>query len=199
VDHIPAGKTRTSSIRPTIRLQSSPGNPWIYRISLIFGILVILFSQWYLHLYQRRFSFSSVPPQTEHLAQRDLPVAMTIPSLGLSLAIDPGSITNGIWQVSELNATFLEQSAALNEVGNMVIYGHNKRSILGTLPGLKVGSSIIITGRSGQRIEYEVEKRMIVSPTVVDVVYPTDSQRLTVYTCTGLLDSQRLVIQARPK
>jgi sortase (surface protein transpeptidase) len=79
-----------------------------------------------------------------------------------------------------------------------VIYGHNKKVVFGNLPYLSLGQKIYLKTTSGQIYTYEAYKKDFVNSNKIELVSPTDYEELTVYTCWGLFDLQRVVIKAKP-
>lgn len=147
----------------------------------------------------RILSFNKVPASVQTKTQNlDLPVEVIIPSIQIDLPVDPGEIKDGVWQISGANATFLATSAPPGTGGNTVIYGHNKKVIFGNLPYLSVGQKISLKTKSGKIYNYEVTQKYFVGPDRVDLVSPAEYEELTIYTCWGLFDSQRVVIKAKP-
>lgn len=112
--------------------------------------------------------------------------------------ITPATLQNGKWSIDPLTATYLVQAAHPGEGGNTVIYGHNTREILGNIRVLVPGEKITLTTDDGVAHQYEVEWTKEVAPTDVSAVQPTDHEALTLFTCSGLLDSMRFVVRARP-
>lgn len=168
-------------------------------IVIFIGIVFVIFGGINYHQ-TRRLSFSSVPQEVEtSIINLDVPIEIIIPSINIDLKIDPGQIINGVWQTSEKNATFLNSSAVPGNSGNTVIYAHNKETIFGNLPYLSVGQEISIKLKSGKIFNYVVTEKYFVSPNRVDLVSPSNVEELTVYTCWGTFDSQRVVIKAIPK
>jgi LPXTG-site transpeptidase (sortase) family protein len=161
------------------------------------GLVLLIFGG--LNYYRLRIlSFTSVPIESTSAQKGELPVQITIPSLKIDQAIEAGSIKDGVWQISYQNATFLNSSARPGTGGNVVIYGHNKKAIFGNLPYLSLGQKIYIKTQDGQVRVYEAYKKEFVKPSRVDLIAPTDNEELTLYTCWGLFDSQRVVIKAKP-
>jgi sortase A len=124
-------------------------------------------------------------------------VEIIIPSIQIDLKVDPGQIKDGVWLISETNATFLNTSSTPGNEGNTVIYGHNKKVIFGSLPYLSIGQKIIIKTTDGKIYTYEVYEKDFVGSDRVDLVSPTNKEELTVYTCWGIFDTQRAVIKAK--
>lgn len=116
----------------------------------------------------------------------------------MDLSIDEGGIKDGVWQISYQNATHLGASANPGTSGNIVIYGHNKKAIFGNLPYLKVGEEVSLKTSDGKIHKYKVVEKLWVSPDRVDLVSPKESEELTIYTCWGIFDNQRVVVKAIP-
>jgi len=147
----------------------------------------------------RILSFSKVPEAAAKSTENsDIPVEIIIPSVEIDLPVEAGQIKDGVWLTSDSAATFLNTSTVPGSGGNTVIYGHNKKVILGNLPYLSLGQKIMVKTQSGKIHTYEVFQKDFVGPDRVDLVSPTSSAELTVYTCWGLFDSQRVVVKARP-
>lgn len=147
----------------------------------------------------RILSFSKPPPEVIQKTQNiDLPVEIIIPSIDIDLPLAPGQIKDGVWQISDKEATFLSTSSAPGGGGNTVIYGHNKQVIFGNLPYLSMGQKIFIKTKSGKLFTYISENKYFVGPDRVDLVSPASTEELTIYTCWGLFDGQRAVIVAKP-
>jgi LPXTG-site transpeptidase (sortase) family protein len=151
------------------------------------------------HYYQLRvLSFTSPPPESKITKNTDIPAEIIIPSINIDLPIDEASIKDGVWQISYTNATFLGTSESPGSGGNTVIYGHNKKLIFGNLPYLSLGQKILIKTKSGKVFTYLAYEKDFVSPDRVDLVSPSDHEELTIFTCYGLFDSQRVVVKAKP-
>ena len=105
-------------------------------------------------------------------------------------------IKNGVWQTTSTGVSYLLKSSRPGEVGNSIYYGHNWPRLLGKLRNIKIGQKIYIYSSSGQIITYIVNKISRVSPSEIGVFTPTMRYQLTLYTCIGLADSQRLVVTA---
>ncbi len=112
--------------------------------------------------------------------------------------IKPGVYVNNAWTVDPDNVTYLSNSALPGESGNIIIYGHNKRSILGNIRALKGGEKITLKLEDGSDRVYKVEKTMELAPSDTTPLLPTDHEVLTLFTCSGIFDSMRFVVQAIP-
>jgi LPXTG-site transpeptidase (sortase) family protein len=171
----------------------------LYILIASVGILLIIAGISYIFYSRYVLSFSADPYPSENIFRKTgLPVKLEIPAIGITLPVFEAQIKNGIWQTSDTGATHLLVSAVPGQKGNIIIYGHNKQSIFGHLADIPAGSLIMVTSDSGQKYYYKIKEVITVSPNNLDPVKPTLYEVLTVYTCTGFLDSKRLVIRAYP-
>ncbi|HKY74211.1 MAG TPA: sortase [Patescibacteria group bacterium] len=174
--------------------------PWMFLVGLTLGLNLLLVSGWYVLYSKTVLSFATVPQVTARLELRgSIPVKIEIPSISLDQPLVLGSIIDGVWTISPTSPTYLANSARPAEGGNIVVYGHNKNSIFGGLRRVRLQDVIVLTTESEKTHQYIVREIVIVKPTDIAVVLPTDNEVLTVYTCTGFFDSMRLVIKAYPK
>jgi LPXTG-site transpeptidase (sortase) family protein len=95
-------------------------------------------------------------------------------------------------------AAHLETSAQPGQDGNIVIYGHNKAGVLSELKQVAIGDRITVRDETGQIYHYRVVRREVVQPNETELVQPQEQEILTIYTCTGWWDRQRLIVQAVP-
>lgn len=119
-----------------------------------------------------------------------------IPKVNLDLPVTSTSIKNGIWEVPQAAVGHLDQSAKINSQGNIVLYAHNTNNLFGPIRWLKVGDEIVLSGADGQDYKYQVSETITVKPNRVDYVLPTNSEKLTLFTCTGLFDLERFIVVA---
>nr|MDQ3008873.1 sortase [bacterium] len=163
------------------------------------GLTLCLSAVFYYFYAQTILSFRAVPISNYTIEnRRAAATSVSISSAAIELPITAGEIKDGIWQVANDTATHLRSSANPGEMGNIVIYGHNKRQIFGGLHTVKVGDIVTLSTSEGQVIQYEVKDISVVEPSEITTVLPTEYEVVTIYTCTGFFDSQRLVIKAFP-
>lgn len=124
------------------------------------------------------------------------PTRVHIPSIGVDLPVGPASVTNGIWEIAPGGLSFLTSSRIPGTGGNSVFYGHNWPSILGNLVHIQPGDTIEIYYTNTNKIVYTVTSIGIVNPDQTDIIFDTGDDRVTIYTCTGFLDSKRFVATA---
>lgn len=164
----------------------------------ISGFLFLIFGA---HLVQQRFSpnkleFSNLKTQSVIVNSASSPVRIMIPSLHIDNKIISQSIINDQWQVTGEGVSYLSSSPIPGNTGNSILYGHNWTSILGSLPRIKPGEKIIIVMDNGDVKEFIVKYTIIVDPTQTSILAQSKDTRITIYTCTGFLDSKRFVATA---
>jgi LPXTG-site transpeptidase (sortase) family protein len=121
--------------------------------------------------------------------------SLQIPSVKIDLPAYSASIVDGTWQTTKLGISHLSTSPLPGEEGNSVLYGHNWPNLLGNLHNIKPGDSMFIQ-HSGATKRFIVQYVSVVGSEESSVYAPTNDIRITLYTCTGLLDTQRLVVVA---
>ena len=146
-------------------------------------------------------SFSQLPQSTNE-QERDsnkLPQKITIPAHKIDLQIEGMEIVGGNWPVSTSSASYLLQSALPGEIGNVIIYGHNRSHLFGPLRWVQKGEEILLKNKKEEIFVYEVIETKVVSPDQIEVLLPTKEPTLTLYTCFGFLDAKRFVVVGRLK
>lgn len=117
----------------------------------------------------------------------------------IDTAVVASGYVKGNWIVSPDNANHVAGSNIPGSAGNIIIYAHNTETLFGPLRKVKKGESIELTTSDGKRHEYAVTAIMEVDPTFTSPLKPTLAEVLTLYTCSGFLDSKRFVVQAVPR
>ncbi|MDZ4229403.1 MAG: sortase, partial [Patescibacteria group bacterium] len=120
-----------------------------------------------------------------------------IPQINLHLPITEATVTDGSWEISPDGASHWDNSANPGETGNIVIYGHNKTNLFGPIRWLSLGEEVTITDADGNEHRYRITETATVSPNQIEYIQPKNEETLTLYTCTGLFDSQRYVVIAK--
>lgn len=126
------------------------------------------------------------------------PITISIESLGLSLPISPAKPHNGKWPAEKDSVSYWVESPLPGEAGNSVIYGHNFPNLFGKLKNIKPNSIVTINFNNGDQRHFKVVQTITITPDQTHILEPTTDSRLTIYTCTGFLDSKRFVVIATP-
>ena len=144
-----------------------------------------------------RLSFKSYTyAQTVSVKGKSFPTQISIEKLNINLPIVPANIVNDRWETTDSGASYLETSPIPGETGNSVIYAHNWASLFGSLVNVLPGDEINMTYDDGSVKTFVVKYTSVVTPDTSSILAPTGDKRITLYTCTGFLDSHRFVAVA---
>lgn len=143
--------------------------------------------------YQAELAFQTIQSEKDP-GQR--PVSLTY--LDHTVTLETGEETATGWTLNTHSAFHVAQSAYPGEVGNVIIYGHNTRNIFGALKQLQPGDTIALSLANGQTEQYQIFDVVQVKPSETGYLLNTGRELLTVYTCAGLFDSERLLVRAVP-
>ncbi len=165
---------------------------------LILGI--ICFSIAIFFIWERnnpnRLSFKNYKVDYKNTPVNNPPVRITIKDLNIDLPILPAKVTNGQWETTTEGASYLVTSPVPGEQGNSIIYAHDWQSLFGPLHSVQRHMAIKIQYKDKTAKTFIVKGSAIVRDDQTSILEPTPDKRLTLYTCTGFLDSQRLVAVA---
>ncbi len=170
---------------------------------LLVGVLCIilaLFLLWQRNNPKRLMFASFFPSKVETLpAKKSQPTRLIIRNSNTDLPIIPAKIKGQRWETTTQGVSWLTYSPIPGEKGNSILYGHNWSNILGNLTAVQVGQEIEIVSKDKAKKTFVIEKIAIVSPKNFSVLGQTDDVRITLYTCAGLFDENRLVVVATLK
>lgn len=117
----------------------------------------------------------------------------------IDLPVVPGEYKKGEWDLVSDKALYLKSSGIPGKKGNSVFYGHDTDAVFGKLePNLKIGDRVTVSLSNSQKITYKIDSLKRVYPNDISILKQTDSEVLTIFTCTGLFDSLRFVVTASP-
>ena len=122
------------------------------------------------------------------------PAKIYIPKLERTLDVSDGFIKDNRWTISKTGVSYLTTSGKIGEPGNVVLYGHNTQDVLGGLWKVQAGDIVEVTDSGGNTYKFEVFERKEVKPNAVEILESADDSRLTIYTCSGFLDTARFVV-----
>ncbi len=171
-------------------------------ILLLLGLLFLLLAVFCLkNLYEPKnsLSFSQAPRPENIVEESDLPAKVIIPKVRIDLPVFPAKASEDVWEISEEGVSYLLGSGLPGRKGNLVIYGHNKNRLFGPIRWLEKDDEIKVINRRGEEFTYKIKETKIVTPAMIDVLYPTEDPTLTLYTCTGFLDRERFLVVAKLK
>ena len=164
---------------------------------VVLGFLLVLFGAYLVteRYSPRKLEFENLSTNAI-VSSEHLPVRIVISSLQIDSGIYPAKINSGNWESTTKGISYLSSSPTPGSGGNSILYGHNFPSILGNLTKIKPGDKIVITMNDGERKVFTVKFTSVVDPTQTHILNQTKDNRITLYTCTGFLDSKRFVATA---
>lgn len=171
----------------------------LFTLCLLFSFASLTFSGF---LLLRRYITFPFDPQLTPIVHAEVeekepfPVQLVIPSQRIELPIIPSQLKDEQWQITGNGVSLLQTSQPTLKEKGLIIYGHNWKSLLGDLHKAKIGEKITLVYSNGDATQYFIQSIMTVRPTQLDVLDLAKADTLLVYTCTGFLDSQRLVVLA---
>ena len=162
-----------------------------------FSLLTVAVYQFYLSQTPTLLSFNDYHvAQTQTTLQGAAPDRITISSLGIDLPVYKATIVNNVWPTTTHGASYLTSSPLPGNKGNSVIYAHDWVSLFGRLVNAKVGQQVVVTYPDWTKKTFVISYTSVVTPDEGTILAPSDDTRLTLYTCTGFLDSHRFVVVA---
>lgn len=144
----------------------------------------------------QRLGFNNAPVSSITSSAGVFPKEIIIADLDIKLPVYPAQIKNNKWEATTYGVSYLVTSPVPGEIGNSIIYGHNWGNLLGRLPKIKPGQKIEIVFDNNEKRTFTVEHTSVVIPDQTSILENTLDKRITLYTCTGFLDSKRFVVTA---
>ena len=171
-------------------------------ISQAFAILLIIFGAGLIFWSAFRQGYGWQTPtqvepqlnQEQTVQESPKPARIYIPKLEKTLEVSDGFIQNNRWTISVTGVSYLTTSGKIGEQGNVVLYGHNTQDVLGELWKVQTGDIVEVTDSGGNIHKFEIFERKEVKPNSVEILESTADSRLTIYTCSGFLDTARFVV-----
>jgi LPXTG-site transpeptidase (sortase) family protein len=168
----------------------------------LLGLFIVVFSGW--RIYQTNYQIKTLSFSIRNESvldapkqdQSSKPVFISIPAVGIKLPVTESEIKNGVWEISETGVSHLDISGNPGGGNNIVIYGHNKNSLLGPIRWLKIGDLVELTDSQNKIFSYKIVNSLTTSAEDIGYVLPKNSEILTLYTCTGIFDSKRFIVVA---
>jgi LPXTG-site transpeptidase (sortase) family protein len=169
----------------------------ISKIFITIGFVFILLGA--LLLWERnnplRISFKEYTP-TNYSNYNVTPKRILVKSLNIDLPIIEATIENNKWTTTNKGVSYLVDSPVPGLKGNSILYGHNWNNLLGNLKYAHPGEIIEIAYSDGTIKQFSINTMGVVTPNETHVLLPSKDVRITLYTCTGFLDTKRLVVTA---
>jgi len=127
------------------------------------------------------------------------PERIIIQDAKIDLDVVSVPLKNGTWEVNDGVGNYAEGTSLVNkDTGNVGIFGHDRVNAFHSIKSLLTGSDahgIILIGNNYRAI-YKITSASVISPTAINVFYPTKEPTLTLITCEGLFSDKRYMIKA---
>ncbi len=146
-----------------------------------------------------KYRYPQVFDQVDEIVVLSNPIRIQIEDLGINLPIFQSRINNDVWETTDKGASYLVETPVPGDKGNSVIYGHNWNGLFANLVNTKSGQIVKVEYEDGSTKEFVVDHTSIVGPDNSEILAFSEKPILTIYTCTGFLDSQRFVVVATLK
>ncbi len=170
----------------------------VSKILIIFGLILYLIAGFL--IWERnnpnRLAFKNYSGNYKSTAVSNPPTRIGIKDLRVDLPIYPAKVFNGQWETTTEGASYLISSPVPGEKGNSIIYAHDWESLFGPLKRITKDTIIEIEFADKKIKSFVVKQVKIVPSDQTSILAQTKDKRITLYTCTGFLDSQRLVATA---
>jgi LPXTG-site transpeptidase (sortase) family protein len=171
---------------------------FLYRLFAFVGLVLTLVAS--AHLVQRynpsRLNFSQPPIHQQSAPSKNYPTRLIIPKTATNLPVIIAREPKVHWDTTDKGVSYLSTSPLPGMIGNTIMYGHNYTNLLAPLTYVRPGDEIIIRSSTGEQITFTVKFVTRVTPDQTNILAPTSDRRLTLYTCSGFLDRERLVVTA---
>lgn len=169
------------------------------RLFIFFGIILYslgIYNVWLVKNPNRlafsNYSYAKVSEEKRSTA----PGRIIVKGQNIDLPLVSSRIINNGWETTTQGASYLSTSPIPGDIGNSIIYGHNWASLFGNLVNLAPGDEVEIEYEDKSRKIFVVKYTSLVTPETSSILAPTKDRRITIYTCTGFLDSHRFVAVA---
>ena len=127
----------------------------------------------------------------------DIPIKVILPKQDIDLSVIPANVVDGYWETSDATASYGLGSGTPGTKSNTVIFAHAREGLFYNLKDVKKGDIVYVFTKN-KWFKYKATKITAVYPDQIAVIAPTKTEELTLYTCTGYADSQRLIVSALP-
>lgn len=128
---------------------------------------------------------------------KEKPLRIVIPRLNINIPVVEAPVINGNWKVSDSVANHGQGSAYPGQEGNMVIFAHARRNMFINLRDVTTNDDIYVLTNKKWYV-YKVSDIREATPEQVELIAPTNDERITLFTCKGFSDEKRLIVVGKP-
>jgi len=134
---------------------------------------------------------------SESIGGLSWPQWISIPNSKINAQIAAGGYKEGKWVLDDNFALYLPTSGKLGEGGNTILYAHTRERLFGNLKKTSVGDLIILGDANGKMYNYSVYSIEYIKPYQTDMIETNLKDTVTLFTCDGWFDENRLVVKAK--
>jgi len=176
------------------RLTKNKKQQMSHSFAVFVGWVLILWGSFYFlrKSFWQNYTVSKIITHEDRLLTK-----VIFPSFSQERKIVTTHVANGEWLLLDDAANYVYESARPRENGSIIIYGHNTPQVFADLHKLNFGDDIVLENNLGTKFYYQVVDKKIVKPDEIKYLNQ-NKETLILYTCTGFLDSKRLLIFATP-
>ena len=117
-----------------------------------------------------------------------VPVALSLPRLGISLQIKEGAYAAGRWTLDNVHAFYARANTPL-------IYGHAIREVFLGLHNATKNELLYITNDKSQKLAFRLTTTRVVTPSTIALLNEKKARTLFLLTCTGPYFESRQVFE----
>lgn len=183
-----------------------PKNINFFSVKTVVGCLIVLMGLVFVFYgvkkeAERVYTFKVEPVKVQGFSEmnedkKDFPTQISIPELFIELPVRRAEVIDGYWEVFEDSAGWGSGSGVPGETGNQVIFAHARDGLFLPLLYVEKGMEITVSTQAETYV-YEIMEIKEVYPNQIEVIQPTNTETLTLYTCSGFQDKKRLIVTAR--
>lgn len=124
------------------------------------------------------------------------PAWVSVKNRGITAEVVAGGYEDGRWVLDGNYALYLPTSEKLGQGGNTVLYAHNREKLFGNLKNVSIGDIVLLGDNDGNIYNYRVYSMEYIKPYQVEKINTDKSNTVTLFTCDGWFDEERLVVKA---
>ena len=137
----------------------------------------------------------SIVSKVPQIVREDIPKRIIVKSVNIDLPVIESPFEGGSWIASEHFASYAQGTSPLNsDNGNTLIFAHARSKLFKPLLKAKVGDLVSVYSDS-QIYYYKIVDREIVSPYNVEAIESPAKYKITLLTCVGANDENRLLLR----
>lgn len=154
----------------------------------------------FLILFNTDSSYISPIPSSDKVAsninfRNEIPQRVIVNSVHIDLPIRSSPFENGSWIAHDDSASYAKGTSPLNsDDGNTLIFGHARSKLFKPLLNAKLGDTIKVYSNS-EIYFYKIVDRQVVSPYNVNALESPAKYKITLLTCIGKNDENRLLLR----